>query len=250
MKELNITTNSKLFALRVNVYKTDTLSVMINSAQQSDCDILALYFEVEKEEQVKEAVQLLKNSLPAITKPLMICGSGKSDIDKVLLPELIKVLDRVCIISFADETNYKTIVPYVISGNHYIVLKSPIDINLAKELNILSVDLGLAKNRIIMNTDIGGLGYGYEYGYSILEKVVIEAQKGDEYLILPLLSEAAIESLKTKEAKADTYSKSWGSLSERARMIELAAASGVLSAGANIIVMTNPDNIAVMKGLV
>ncbi len=76
------------------------------------------------------------------------------------MPELIKVLDRVCIISFADETNYKTIVPYVISGNHYIVLKSPIDINLAKELNILSVDLGLAKNRIIMNTDIGGLGYG------------------------------------------------------------------------------------------
>lgn len=250
MKELNITTKSKLFALRVNVYKTDTLSVMINSAQDSDCDILALYFEIENEEQIQYSAQLLKTLLPTITKPLMICGSGKSDINKILLPELINVLDRECIVSFADETNYKTIVPYVVEGNHYLVLKSPIDINLAKELNILSVDLGLDKNKILMNTDIGGLGYGYEYGYSILEKVVLEAQKGDEYLNLPLISEAAVESLKTKEAKADTYSKSWGNLSERARMIELASSAGVLSAGANVIIMEYPDNISIMKGLV
>ena len=226
MKELNITTKSKLFALRVNVYKTDTLSVMINSAQDSDCDILALYFEIENEEQIQYSAQLLKTLLPTITKPLMICGSGKSDINKILLPELINVLDRECIVSFADETNYKTIVPYVVEGNHYLV------------------------NKILMNTDIGGLGYGYEYGYSILEKVVLEAQKGDEYLNLPLISEAAVESLKTKEAKADTYSKSWGNLSERARMIELASSAGVLSAGANVIVMEYPDNISIMKGLV
>ena len=98
-------------------------------------------------------------------------------------------------------------------------------------------------------TDIGGLGYGYEYGYSILEKICIEAGN-DEYLNLPVISEAAIEALKTKEARMNTQGENRGSLDERAKMIELAATSGILAAGANIIVLTYPDNIGILKGMV
>lgn len=263
MEEPNITKHSKLFALLINIYnpkenfeiqknyfKTETLSDLINAAQKTDCDILALRFNIECSEKINDAVDLLKNILPQISKPLMLYGTGKSDIDSILLPELGKNLDRKSIISFADETNYKSVIQQVIKGNHYIVLKTPIDINLAKELNILSTDLGLDKKQIIMNTDIGGLGYGYEYGYSIMEKVIIEGEKGDEYLDLPLISDAPIESLKTKEARVDTFPSSYGRLEQRANMIEISAASGILAAGANIIVMSNPDNISILKGLV
>ena len=83
---------------------------------------------------------MLKILLPYITKPLMINGCGNETIDKELLPALIKVLDRECTIAFATENTYKEITPSVIKGKHKLVLRTPIDINLCKELNILTSD--------------------------------------------------------------------------------------------------------------
>ena len=224
---ININNKSKLIALNMNAGNQPLHKV--------DCDILALKFD----EDIEKSKEVLKDILPQIDKPLMICGSGKDDTDRVLLPELIKILDRACIISYVTEKTYKDIIPFVIEGGHYAVLKTPIDINLAKELNILCIDMGLEKSKIIMNTDIGGLGYGYEYGYSIMEKVRLES--GDEYLNLPLISEAGLESLKTKEAKFCGE--------KRSRMIELTAISGALASGANIVLVKNPDNINIIRGL-
>ena len=110
-------------------------------------------------------------------------------------------------------------------------------------------DMGLAKERIIMNTDIGGLGYGFEYGFSIMEKIIQESKK-DSYLDFPIFSDASTEALKTKEATSDDYSESYGNLEERKQIIELAACSGVIAAGANIIMVNHPNNIPILKGLV
>ena len=110
--------------------------------------------------------------------------------------------------------------------------------------------MGLSKEKIIMNTDIGGLGYGYEYGYSVIEKVIQEAQKGDEYLDFPIISEAPIESLKTKEAKSNNFSQSWGELEKRKLMFEISSASGVFAAGANIVLMSNPNSVKFVKELI
>jgi len=206
------------------------------------CDIIALRCKINDIGEIQIIKNQLKQILPQINLPLMICGCGKDEIDSKLLPEIIKILDRECIISYATEQTYKKIIPHIIKGNHYIILKTPIDINLAKELNILSVEMGLKKEKIIMNTDIGGLGYGYEYGYSIMEKIRLEGEKGDEYLDLPLISEASSEALKTKEAKTSDI--------QGARMIELCAASGVIAAGANIITVSYPQNIKYLRGLI
>ena len=242
MKELNITKNSKLFALGVGVKNTTPNT--LTDLQNSDCDIIALKFKTQNE------IKILKDLLPNISKPLMICGCGDDEIDKILLPEIMQNLDRECIISDANEKTFKHIIPEIINGNHYIILKSPIDINLAKELNILSVDMGLDKSKIIMNTDIGGLGYGYEYGFSIMEKVIQEGNKGDEYLEFPLFSDASSEALKTKEARSDDFSASYGNLKDRREMIELTACAGIIAAGANIIMVNIPKNISILKGLV
>ena len=181
----------------------------------------------------------LKSILPLIDKPLMICGSGKDEIDAKLLPDFINVLDRECIISFATEKNYKSIVPSVINGGHQLVLKTPIDINLAKELNILVLEMGPTRDKIIMNTDIGGLGYGYEYGYSMIEKIKLE--KNDEYLSFPIITEASTEALKTKEATSSE---------KMAKMYELTSVSGAIAAGADIFIVHYPENIKILKGLV
>ena len=240
--EVAVFNTDKNFQISKDYFKTNDRLKLVEKAQNSECDILCLRFNCENIEDVSVAKKYLIDILPKIKKPLMINGSGNDEIDKKLLPELISVLKKESIISNANENTYKSIIPFI--KNHKLVLKTPIDINLCKELNILSVDFGLSKDKIIMDTDIGGLGYGLDYGYSTIEKIKLE---DDEYLNLPIISFVTYESLKTKEAK--TEMNNWGELSKRANMFELASASALKAAGADIIVMYNPCNIKIMKGL-
>ena len=208
----------------------------------TDCDILGIKFTIENWENELAA---FKNLLPKIKKPLMLRGCGEDSIDMTLLPQVMEILDRECIIGIANENNYKSLVPLVIKGGHKLIIRTPIDINLAKEMNILTSDMGLGLDKILIDTDIGGLGYGFEYGYSIMEKIKLEGtcsdnKQGDKYLNMPLISFAPEETAKTKEAKD-------GNL---ALYLEIASASGVLATGADYIVMTKQQAVNVMKGLV
>lgn len=243
---LNIGNNTSrpALCLEVSAYEPE-----IKNFINSDCDIVGIKFDIANEGEIPDALKNLRELLPLIKKPLMIRGSSNDSIDKLLLPELIKLLDRETIVAHANENTYKEIIPYTAKGNHIIVLRSPIDINLAKEINILSFDLGQSLDKILIDTDIGGLGYGLEYGYSIMEKIRLEGLNGDEYLNMPMISFAPEESLKTKEAKSDTFGISWGSLKDRAEMFEIASASAVIAAGANVIVVNKPQSVKILRGL-
>lgn len=238
MNEFNISTNSKLFAQIISAkeFCSDT-------EISPDCDILAVKFE-------QTFTDFDFSRLKSINKILMFLGTGDETTDSDFLPAIINdAPHKNCIIGNITEKNYKDIIPHVKSGEHFAILKTPIDINLAKELNILASDMGLPLKKIIMNTDIGALGYGYEYGYSIIEKIIAERQK-DKYLNFPIFSDASTESLKTKEATSEDFDQSWGNLADRARFIELCACSGAIAAGANIITVKYPENIKILKGLV
>jgi len=223
---------------------------MVKLAQDTPCDILGLNFNIKDESEIQSAVELLVNILPVIEKPLMIRGSNVSSVDEVLIPQLLSVVDREVIVGIIEEKTYKKIVPSVILGNHVAVLKSPIDINLAKELNILTTDLGLNPDKILIDSDMGGLGYGLEYGYSMMERIKLAGAGGDKMLNMPIIAFAGEESLKTKETKSDTFSKSFGDFKRRSLMFEIATASAVIAAGANVVVLNHPDSIKTMKGLV
>lgn len=200
------------------------LEVSVTEAEKNpDCDIIGLKIE-------KNEVEALKKLLPLINKPLMI----RADTDVLL--EVIKILDRECIIGIADENNYKALVPSVIQGGHTLIIRTPIDINLAKEMNILTSDMGLPLDKILIDTDIGGIGYGFEYGYSIMEKIKLE---DDKYLNMPIISFAAEETAKTKEAKDENMSL----------FLEITAASAVKAAGADYIVLTKSEAVKTMRGL-
>ena len=200
------------------------LEVSVTEAEKNpDCDIIGLKIE-------KNEVEALKKLLPLINKPLMI----RADTDVLL--EVIKILDRECIIGIADENNYKKLVPPVIEGGHTLIIRTPIDINLAKEMNILTSDMGLPLDKILIDTDIGGIGYGFEYGYSIMEKIKLE---DDKYLNMPIISFAAEETAKTKEAKDENMSL----------FLEITAASAVKAAGADYIVLTKSEAVKTMRGL-
>ena len=169
----------------------------------------------------------------------MVRGCGDDSIDKELLPSLISQLPFQCIVAHANENTYKNIVPAIIKENHKLVIRTPIDINLCKEMNILASDMGLNLDNILIDTDIGGLGYGLEYGYSIIEKIKLEGIKGDRHLNLPIISFVAEETAKTKEAKNKTL----------APFLEIASAAAVKAAGADYIVINDKNIIEVMESL-
>lgn len=236
--------------------KEQSAKCLIEAAQNTDCDILALKFNIPEdnlEVDIKKAQELLKELLPHIKKPLIIRGINSKSVDVKLIPALIEELDREVIIAFADENTYKEIVPAVVKGGHILAIRTPIDINLAKEMNILTSDMGLSLDKILIDTDMGGLGYGLEYGYSIMERIKLAAIDdkigGDKMLNMPLIAFAGEEALKAKETKSDTFSKSFGDFKERSIMFEITTASAIIAAGANLIVLEHPENIRILKTL-
>lgn len=258
--------SNHVFALELNIFDFSVSShivkdyfgedvapeVLIEKTQQSDCDILALKFNISEEkldDNIEKAKSLLTSLLPIIKKPLLIRGVNNKSTDVKLLPALMEVLDREVIIAFADENTYKEIVPSVVKGGHILAIRTPIDINLAKEMNILTSDLGLSLDKILIDTDMGGLGYGLEYGYSIMERIKLAAFDGDGMLNMPLIAFAGEEALKVKEAKSDTFSESFGDFKTRSLMFELTTASAVMAAGANLIVLEHPESIKTLKNL-
>lgn len=232
--------------------KEQSAKCLVEQAQESSCDILALKFNIPEEhldENIKKAQELLKELLPEIKKPLLVRGVNNKSVDVKLLPALMEVLDRECIIAFADENTYKKIVPSVVKGGHILAIRTPIDINLAKEMNILTSDMGLSLDKILIDTDMGGLGYGLEYGYSIMERIKLAAFEGDKMLNMPLIAFAGEEALKAKEAKSDTFDKNFGDFKLRSQMYEITTASAVIAAGANLIVLEHPESVKVLKEL-
>lgn len=234
--------------------KVQSAKCLVDVAQESNCDILALKFNIPEDdldENIKRAQNLLKELLPHIKKPLLVRGINNKSVDIKLLPALMEILDREAIIAFADENTYKEIVPPVVKGGHILAIRTPIDINLAKEMNILTSDMGLSLDKILIDTDMGGLGYGLEYGYSIMERIKLAAidEKigGDKMLNMPLIAFAGEEALKAKETKSDTFDKNFGDFKERSIMFEITTASAVIAAGANLIVLEHPDSANVLK---
>lgn len=254
--ELNIFDFSASSHIVKDYFVDKSASGLVKKAQESDCDILALKFNIPEEnldENIKKAQKLLKELLPNIKKPLLVRGVNNKSVDIKLLPALMDVLDREVIIAFADENTYKYIVPSVVKGGHILAIRTPIDINLAKEMNILTSDMGLSLDKILIDTDMGGLGYGLEYGYSIMERIKLAALcpiNGDKMLNMPLIAFAGEEALKAKETKSDTFDKNYGDFKLRSQMFEITTASAVIAAGANLIVLEHPESVKILKGLI
>lgn len=255
---------SHVFALELNIFnfaasshivkdyygESSTAFELVSKAQESGCDILALKFNIPEDdvdENIKRAKVLLAELLPNIKKPLLVRGVNNKSVDVKLLPALMEVLDREVIIAFADENTYKDIVPSVVCGGHILAIRTPIDINLAKEMNILTSDMGLSLDKILIDTDMGGLGYGLEYGYSIMERIKLAAFEGDSMLNMPLIAFAGEEALKAKEAKSDTFPACFGDFKQRSLMYEITTASAVIAAGANLIVLEHPQSVEALK---
>jgi acetyl-CoA decarbonylase/synthase complex subunit delta len=122
------------------------------------------------------------------------------------------------------------------------------DVNLAKQLNILITDMGLPNDRILMDPTTGALGYGIEYGFSVMERLRLAALQGDSMTQLPLIVTPGFEAWKAKESKVGVgVPDSWGDWQERALNWEMITALTLLESGADIIVLRHPESVQRVK---
>ena len=122
-----------------------------------------------------------------------------------------------------------------VAYGHVLVAESPIDMNIAKQLNILLSDASMDLSRTLIDPLTGGLGYGLEYTYSVMERIRLAALGGDVMLNSPMICLVGEEAWKAKEAKVSGAKEPlWGDERPRGIHWELATALALIEAGAEV----------------
>ena len=194
-----------------------------------------------------QAVQLVKEVLAAVEVPLIITGHSHYETNN----EVLKAVAQACagenlLLNWVEQDNYRTIAGAAIAYHHSIVAQSPIDVNIAKQMNILLTNMDMKPEKIVMDPLTSSSGYGIEYTYSVMERIRQTALNGDKMLAGPMIVSPGQECIKIKELKASEKEfPSWGELKKRAALWELSTAMSLLYAGADLFIMYHPE--AAMK---
>jgi acetyl-CoA decarbonylase/synthase complex subunit delta len=226
----------------INDYGAEMICLQLVSTDPNDANRSA-----------EEAAQTVKKVAEATGVPLIVWGTGNLEKDT----EVLRTVAEVCqgkhlVLGPLVEGNYKKIGAAAMAYKHTIIASTPLDINLAKQLNILMGNLGISDNELIMDPLVSSIGYGIEYVYSVMERIRMAAlTQQDEKLQFPLICNIARETWKTKEAKvAEADDPKLGDAAKRGITLEAMSAMVLLVAGADILVMRHPEAIKLIREMI
>jgi len=243
---------------------TDAIGGVVNSpaewaqkcVEQYNVDLISLKLlgpePTGQNRSAAEAAATVKAVLEAVDVPLIIWGCGDEQKDNEVLLECSQAAKgERCLIGSATEHNYRTLAAFGTADQHRLISEAPCDINIGKQVNILLQDAGFKVEDVVMCQVTAALGYGFDYVYTIFERVRIAGLKGDKLMALPQIANVGWEVWRVKEATAgEDVAPGWGKLSERGPRWEAATAAGYLQAGADIIALAHPDSIAMTRELI
>lgn len=223
----------------VEVFKADAIVIQLKSIDPND-----------KNASAESAAETVKKVLAAIKVPLIVWGCANPTKDEAVL----KVVAEKCqgenlILGPVEEKNYKGIGAAAMGYGHAVIASSPIDVNLAKQVNILLENLGMPMDRLLVDPTTGGLGYGMEYTYSVMERLTMAAMvQGDAKLQFPMINNLGNEVWKCKEAKQTAAEAPLlGDPEKRGVMMEAVGAVSYLLSGSNVLIMRHPEAIRMTK---
>jgi len=197
----------------------------------------------------EEAAEVVQQVLESVGVPLIITGHSHFEkINQVMKKVCEITAGENCLVNYVETDNYKTIAASCIAYDHCLVAQSPIDVNLAKQLNILLADLNFPPEKIVMDPLTGTLGYGLEYSYSIMERIRTAGLSGDKMLASPMLINPGYESARVKEARApESDYPEWGDPELRSAYWEIATAMSLVMAGGELLIMYHPKAVEVVR---
>ena len=195
----------------------------------------------------------VKKVLDAIDVPLILWGTANIEKDEAIFKQICEDHQGAELtIGPVEDKNHKAIGAAAMGYGHTLISSSPIDVNLAKQVNILLENLGMPMDRIIVDPTTGGLGYGLEYSYSVMERLGMAAMsQGDDKLQFPMINNLANEVWKCKEAKLSVdEAPVLGDPERRAILMEAVGAVSYLMAGSNVLIMRHPESIRMTKAFI
>ncbi|MCL2475220.1 MAG: acetyl-CoA decarbonylase/synthase complex subunit delta [Chloroflexi bacterium] len=191
--------------------------------------------------EITQALNTIEKVLNAVSLPLILWGSGHAEKDKKLFTDAAaKFGDQLYAIGPVQQEHYKEAAAAVRGSNIKIIASTPVDVNMAKQLNIMLENEGVTKENILIDPVVSAIGYGLEYCYSVIERIRTAALiHNDAKLQNPLVCNIGLESWKVKEAY-DVDEDKMGHDHMRGVMWEATSASLLASAGADLIIMLSP----------
>ena len=200
-----------------------------------------------------EAAKVVKKVADAIDVPLIVWGTNNEDKDTEVLRQVSELCQgKNLIIGPVQEKNHKKIGAAALAYHHSVIASSPIDINLAKQLNILLGNLGVPDEQLTIDPTVSGIGYGIEYCYSVMERMRMAGlTQQDEKLQFPIICNISREAWKTKEAKMPMEEDpKLGDARKRGILMEAVSAMGLLLAGADVLIMRHPGAIKLIREMI
>ena len=201
-----------------------------------------------------DCAKLAQEVAAACPKALCIAGSKNAEKDTELFKALGPALqDHNILFVSAKEENYKTIgAATALAYGHKVAAESAVDINLAKQLNILMTQLGVPKSSIVMNLGSAAAGYGFEYLSSVMDLVKSAAlEQGDDMLQLPVITPVSTEAWSVKESivsEADV--PEWGDMEQRGIQMETVTAVACLASGSDAVILRHPVSVEKTAALI
>jgi len=222
-------------------------------AEQAGADLIMLRLrgadQDGKETSAAQAAAVTKAVLGATGLPLIVRGPGQAERDNELLVAVAEAAagERLAL-GLCEDKNYRTIVAAALAHGHLVITSSPIDVNLAKQLNILVNDMRLDPDRILMDPTTGALGYGLEYTFSVMERLRIAALTGDSMTQMPMICFVGEESWRQKESKVgEGVPAEWGDWERRGILWEAVTAVTLLESGADIVTLRHSETVPIVR---
>jgi acetyl-CoA decarbonylase/synthase complex subunit delta len=196
-----------------------------------------------------QAVADVRAVLQAVRCPLVVKGPGAGAKQNDVLSRVAEAAagERLALHS-ATRDDYKTLAAVAVAYGHVLVAESPIDVNIAKQLDILLAEASVDLANVLIDPLTGALGYGLEYSYSVMERVRLAALAGEPMLASPVICLVGEEAWKAKEAKTPAAREpAWGPEGPRGVNWEVATALPLLLAGADLVVLRHPESLARLR---
>lgn len=207
-----------------------------------------------EDKSVDELIAIVKEVADAIDCPLVVEGCKNAEKDGDLLAKVADALQgKNAVIMPAKEENYKAVGAAAgLAYNQIVGAESAVDINLAKQLNVITTQLGVSPEKIIMNVGTAAAGYGYEYVVSTMDRIKGAAlSQDDKMLQMPIITPVSSETWGVKESVApEADNPEWGPAEDRGISMEIMTATADLVSGSNAVILRHPQSVATISKMI
>ncbi|MGI6217161.1 MAG: acetyl-CoA decarbonylase/synthase complex subunit delta [Coriobacteriales bacterium] len=203
---------------------------------------------------IENCVETCKQVADAVDVPIAIQGCGGIEKNAKMFEKISEALQgRNVLLMSAREENYKAIGAAAgLAYDQKVSAESAVDINLAKQLNVLITQLGVKPESMVMNLGSAASGYGFEYVASTMDRVKSAAlAQNDQMLQMPVVTPVSDEAWNVKESiVSEEDFPEWGPVEERGIQMEISTAAACLASGSNAVILRHPDSIATISALI